>query len=174
MAGDGGGWRGAGGRAVNPERFWLLAPLKLLAHSFAFRMMSSESTFCFCVLSCFIVCGVSADRDPSDGVQADKRDRVSDLCDLPELILEAEGQVGCPPRGPVRRVAHTHLYQIHTPQMAAEELLRGEKLQQSQGRSGVAPLAHSPTLRAQTQRLVCFLKECRLKSGFSSRCCCRL
>lgn len=172
MVGDGGEWRGGEG---SKSRTVLAAnPLKLLAHSFAFRMMSSESTFCFCVLSCFIVCGVSADRDPSDGVQADKRDRVSDLCDLPELILEAEGQVGCPPRGPVRRVAHTHLYQIHTPQMAAEELLRGEKLQQSRGRSGAAPLAHSPTLRAQTQRLVCFLKECRLKSGFSSRCFCRL
>lgn len=83
MAGD--GWRREGEGEGSKSRTVLAAnPLKLLAHSFALRMMSSGSTFCFCVPSCFIVCGVSADRDPpppSDGgVQADKPDRVSDVC----------------------------------------------------------------------------------------------
>lgn len=59
-----------------------------------------------------------------NGVGFLKEKRISDLCDLPELILEPQRQVGCPTRARSDCVAHTNLYQIHTRQMAAEEFFR--------------------------------------------------
>lgn len=57
-----------------------------------------------------------------NGVGFLKEKQTSDLCDLHELILEPKGQVGYPTRDMSDCVAHTHLDQIHTHQMAAEEL----------------------------------------------------
>lgn len=80
---------------------------------------------------------------------------ISDLCDLPELILEPPAPGRVSHSGQVRLCSpHQSLPNSHSPNGNAGAL-QGENLQRCQCSQG-SSLAHSLTLTAQIQVLVCF------------------